>query len=97
VAARVGTRGVARELDEVEPMVNRQSPREIGDEDDAGFERRDQQRFASLVVTGDLPPELGDACPQLLAREVDVPQLWLRRYDASSSWYRSARRSMSRL
>ena len=51
----------------------------------------------AVVVTRDLTPELADTRPQLLAREVNLPEPGLRGYDASSSWYRSARRSMSRL
>jgi hypothetical protein len=78
-------------------MVDRESPGEIGDENDAGLERCDQQRLETPVVAGDLLPELGDARLQLLAAEVDVPQTRTGNYDASSSWYRSARRSMSRL
>ena len=31
---------------------------EIGDEDDARLERRDEQRLPALVVTRDLAPEL---------------------------------------
>jgi hypothetical protein len=97
MSAGVGACGVAGELHEVEGMVDRQSPGEIGEEDDAGLERRNQQRLEPRVVAGDLPPELVDTRLQLLAPEVDVPQTRLGSYDASSSWYRSARRSMSRL
>jgi hypothetical protein len=97
VAAGVGAGRVAGELDEVEGMVDRQSPGEVGDEDDAGLERCDQQRLEPRVVAGNLLPELGDARLQLLAREVGIPEARLGGYDASSSWYRSARRSMSRL
>jgi hypothetical protein len=42
VAAGVGAGRVAGELDEVEGMVDRQSPGKVGDEDDAGLERCDQ-------------------------------------------------------
>ncbi len=93
----VGAGRVARKLDEVDLMVDPERPRQVGDEDDARFERCDEQRLAAFVVTGDLAPELADACPQLLAREVDVAEPGLGSYDASSRWYRSARRSMSRL
>jgi hypothetical protein len=98
VPARVGAGRVGRELEEVEAVVDRQRAREVGEEDEARLERRDQQRLAVGVVARDLPAELADARLQLLAIEVDVPepsgglgQL------ASSSRYRSARRSMSRL
>jgi hypothetical protein len=56
---------------------NLQGAREVGDEDDARLERGDEQRLAALVVAGDLTPELGDARSQLLAREVDLPELRL--------------------
>ncbi len=97
MAAAVGAGRVARKLDEVEPMVNPEGPGQVGDEDDARLERRDEQRLFVLVVTGDLAPELADTRPQLPAREVDLPEPRLGGYVASSSWYRSARRSMSRL
>jgi hypothetical protein len=97
VAALVGACRVARELDEVDAVVDPDRPREVGDEDDAGLERRDQKRLPALVVTGDVATQLANPCRNLLAREVDLPETRPGRYDASSSWYRSARRSMSRL
>ena len=78
-------------------MVDPDRARQIGNEDDARLERRDEQRLPPFVVTGDLAPELADTRPKLLAREVDLPEPRPRSYDASSSWYRSAKRSMSRL
>jgi hypothetical protein len=63
MAALVGSGRVACELDEVEAMVDRQSAGEVRDEDDARFERRDEQRLPPFVVTGDLAPELADTCP----------------------------------
>jgi hypothetical protein len=97
MAALVGAGRVARELDEVQAVVDPDRARQVGDENDAGLERRDQERLSALVVTGDLATELADARPQLLAGEVDLAEPGFRSYDASSSWYRSARRSMSRL
>jgi hypothetical protein len=97
MAAGVGPRRVARELDEVEPMGNPDRAREIRDEDEAGLQRRDEQRFESVVVARDVAAELADACLQLLAREVDLAEARAPPYDASSSRYLSARRSMSRL
>jgi hypothetical protein len=97
VPAGVGTGRVGRELEEVETMLDRQRAREIGQEDEARLQRRDQQRFAVEVITRDVFAELADARLQLLAREVDVAETALDGYDASSSRYRSARRSMSRL
>jgi hypothetical protein len=96
VASGVGPGRIARELEEIEPVRNRDRTRQVGDEDEAGLERRDQQRLEAFVVPRDLSAELVDACLQLLPREVDVPEA-RRPYDASSSRYRSARRSMSRL
>jgi hypothetical protein len=97
VAALVGAGRVACELDEVEAVVDRQCAGQVRNEDDARLERRDEERLPPFVVTGDLAPELADTRPQLLAREVDLPEPRPGRYDASSRWYRSARRSMSRL
>ena len=97
VAALVGAGRVARELDEVETVVDRQCAGQVRDEDDARLERRDEERLPPFVVTRDLAPELTDTRPKLLAREVDLPEPRPRSYDASSRWYRSARRSMSRL
>jgi hypothetical protein len=97
VAARVRAGRVAGELEEVDAVRDVDGAGEVGEEDEARLERRDQQRLALLVVAGDLPAELADARLQLLPREVDGPQSWLGGYDASSSRYRSARRSMSRL
>jgi hypothetical protein len=97
MAALVGAGRIARELDEVEAVVDPERAGQVGDEDDARLERRDEQRLFVLVVTGDLAPELADTRPQLPAREVDLPEPRLGGYVASSSWYRSARRSMSRL
>ena len=96
VAAGVGARGIARELEEVEPVRDREGAREVGDEDEACLQRRDEQGLEAVVVSRDLGAELADARLQLLPGEVDVPQA-RRPYDASSSRYRSARRSMSRL
>ena len=63
VAAAVGAGRVARELDEVEPVVDPERARQVGDEDDARLERRDEQRLSPCVVTGDLAPELADTRP----------------------------------
>jgi hypothetical protein len=97
MAALVGARGVARELEEVDPVRDAQGAREVRDEDEARFQRRDEQRLAAVVVAAQLAPELTDARLQLLAREVDLAEARAATYDASSSRYRSARRSMSRL
>jgi hypothetical protein len=97
VAALIGTGRVAGQLEEVEAVRDAQRAREIGDEDEAGLQRRDEQRLTAVVVPAQLTPELADARLQLLAREVDLAEALPAAYDASSSRYRSARRSMSRL
>jgi hypothetical protein len=99
MAAEARIRPVARELDEIERVGDRDRPREVGEEDDARLQRRDEQRLAAGVVAGDLPAELGDARRELLAREVNLADVvsLARRYDASSRRYRCARRSISRL
>jgi hypothetical protein len=55
---------------------------EIGEEDEARFERADEQRLAALVVAGDLRAELPDARGQLVCREVDLPDPGITVYDA---------------
>jgi hypothetical protein len=64
--------GVAGELDEVEAMVDRQGAREVGDEDEARFERGDEQRLAPLVVMRELAAQLGDARRDLPGAEVGL-------------------------
>ncbi len=73
-AAVVGA-GVRGELHEVERVRNRKRAREIGEEDDARLERRDQDRVEPCVVAGDLGAELRDACRDLLARQIDGADL----------------------
>ena len=63
VAALVGAGRVARELDEVQAVVDPDRARQIGDEDDARLEGRDEQRLSALVITGDLTSEFADTCP----------------------------------
>ena len=63
VAALVGARRVARELDEVQAVVDPDRARQIGDEDDARLEGRDEQRLSALVITDDLTSEFADTCP----------------------------------
>jgi hypothetical protein len=52
---------------------DRQRSREIGDEDDRGLQRGDEDRLEALVVGGDLCTELRDPSRDLLPREVDLP------------------------
>jgi hypothetical protein len=51
---------------------DRQGAREIGDEDDCGLERSDEDRLETLVVSRDLGAELLDPSLDLLPREVDL-------------------------
>ena len=97
MAARVGVGAVGGELEEVERVRDGDRARQIRDEDDARLQGGDEQRLPPVVVANDLPAQLLDAPPDLLTREVDVPDLVQRGYEASSSRYRSARRSTSRL
>jgi hypothetical protein len=63
MAALVGAGRVARKLDEVDAVVDPERAGQVGDEDDAGLERGDEQRLAAFVVAGDLAPELADTRP----------------------------------
>jgi hypothetical protein len=74
MAALVGAGRVARELEEVEPVGDAQGPGEVGDEDEARLQRRDQQRLPAVVVARDLAPELADARLELLPGEVDLAE-----------------------
>jgi hypothetical protein len=97
VAARFGIRAVAGQLDEVDRVRDRQRARQVGEKDEAGLQRRDEQRLAPGVVACDLAAELGDPRRELLPRQVDLADRRGRRYDASSRRYRCAKRSRSRL
>jgi hypothetical protein len=74
VTAGIGTGGVARQLDEVDPVRDGERPGEVGEEDDARLQRGDEERLTAVVVAGDLPAEFPDTRLQLLAREVNVPE-----------------------
>jgi hypothetical protein len=87
---------IGRQRDEIEVVDDRQRAREIGDEDDCGLERSDEYRLQTLVVGRDLGSELLDASLDLLPREVDLADPLVGGYEARSSLYRWARRSMSR-
>jgi len=53
-------------------VEDRRRAREIGEEDKAGLERRDEQRLEAVVVGRDLRSELRDAALDLLVAEVDL-------------------------
>ena len=66
---------VGRELDDVERVRDRERPGEVGEEDDARLERRDQDRVERRVVARDLGSELADPGRDLGARQVDGADL----------------------
>jgi len=65
VAAGVGA-VVAGELDEVDSVRDRDRAGEVGQEDEARLEQRDEQQVAAVVVAGDVCAELANARFQLL-------------------------------
>jgi uncharacterized protein len=71
VAAHLGA-AVARELDEVERVRDRDRAREVGEEDEACLQRADEQRLAALEVARNLRAELRDTRGQLAGRKVDL-------------------------
>src|SRR5215210_3128961 len=97
MATRVGS-VVAGKLDEVDFVRARDGPGEVGEEDDARLQDRDQQQFLARVVLCDLRAELIDARSELFRREEHVPDARVGVfYEARSRRYRWASRSMSRL
>jgi hypothetical protein len=87
---------VGGELEEVQLVWHADRARQVGEKDKARFEGSYEDRVLTAIVARDVLAELGDAAADLLPCEVDLADA-LRRYDASSSLYRSARRAMSRL
>jgi hypothetical protein len=51
---------------------DRQRAGEVGDEDERGLQRGDEDRLEAVVVGGDLRAELFDAGLELLGGEVDL-------------------------
>jgi len=88
---------VACELDEVDPVDDRHRPREVGEEDEARLQARNEERFSARVVLGDLRAELADAVADLVGGEIDLADSRIGGQEARSRWYRCPRRSMSRL
>jgi hypothetical protein len=76
---------VARKLDEIDLVGNGDRAGEVGEEDEARFQQRDEQQVASRVVRGDLRAQLTDARANLLCAEEDLAYTWVRGYDARSS------------
>ena len=54
-------------------MRDRQGAGEVGEEDGAGLERRDEQRLAAGVGVRELDAELPDPVLDLAAGQVDLP------------------------
>jgi len=77
VAAGVGA-VVAGELDEVDRVRDRDRAREVGQEDEARLQQRDEQQVAAGVLAGYLRPELVDASSQLVRREKDLADAGIR-------------------
>jgi hypothetical protein len=71
--AAVLVAGIRRELEKVDRVRGLQRAREVGQEDDARLQRRDEQRLAPGVGAGQLGAELGDSASDLVPREVDLP------------------------
>jgi hypothetical protein len=84
VTAGVGA-VVAGQLDEVDRVGDRDRTREVGQEDEAGLQQRDEQQVAVGVLAGDLRAELADAGLELLGREEDLAYTGVCDYDARSS------------
>jgi hypothetical protein len=77
---------------------DRDRSREVGEEDEARLQERDEEEVAVGVVLCDLRAELADARAQLLRAEEDLADAEVVGfYDARSNRYRWASRSMSRL
>jgi hypothetical protein len=91
---------VARQLEEVERVVDRGRPREVADERDARLQRSDEERLVSGVVGGELVPDLPDPGADLLGVEEDLADALVafcqRGQDAFRSPKRAASRSKSR-
>jgi hypothetical protein len=88
---------VAGELDEVDLVRDRDRSAEVGEEDEARLEEPDQQQVAVGVLRGDLGAQLLDARANLRRAEEDLAYAVVLFYEARSSRYRWASRSMSRL
>jgi hypothetical protein len=65
-------RAVARQLDEIERVVDWYGAREIGDERKAGFQRPDEERLAVAVLACDLGAELGNPPRDFAGVEIDL-------------------------
>jgi hypothetical protein len=91
---------VARELDEVEVVVDRDRAGQVADEREARLQRADEQRFLAGVVAAQLRAELANARDDPVSIEEDVAdalvELDQRAQEAFRNPYRVASRSKSR-
>jgi hypothetical protein len=69
---------VAGQLDEVDLVLDRDRAREVGEEDEARLQQRDQQQVAALVVARDVGAQLLDAAAQLVRTEEDLADALVR-------------------
>jgi hypothetical protein len=67
-------------------VQDRHRARQIGEEDEARFQRADEDRLEAAVVAGDFGAELADTRTEVLRREVDVADPRIEIYDARSRW-----------
>jgi hypothetical protein len=77
---------------------DRQGAGEIREEDDGRLQRGDEDRLTAAVVGRDGGSELADPSSEVLGREIDLAdsRVQVGCYEARSSRYRCANRSMSR-
>jgi hypothetical protein len=75
---------------------DRDRAREVGEEDEARLQQRDEEEVAVRVILRDLCAELTNARAELIGAEEDVADVLIF-YEARSNRYRWASRSMSRL
>jgi hypothetical protein len=84
---------IRREFHDVERVGDRQCSRQIGEEDDARLEGRDEDRIESRVVAGELGSELENAGRDLGPAQIDRPDGALFRWGLGSRHDYDARRS----
>jgi hypothetical protein len=64
---------------------DRDRTREVGQEDEARLQERDEQQVAAGVLAGNLGAELADPSSQLVGREKNLADAGIDAYDARSS------------
>jgi hypothetical protein len=63
---------VAGKLDKIELVDEWDRAREVGDEEQRSFQRRDEQEVEAVVIGGDLGAQFADARLDLLGGEVGL-------------------------